>query len=367
MDGVILFSGHHEFGDYIALCMNMGFLEFTFDLGSGVATVRSEFPISLGQWITIKVSRTARLAVMKVDKYPEVMIVSPNGFWHLSLPHSLFIGGVQSTEVLPSNLRERGSFIGCIQKIEVNDKDIDLIEDALGGADVENCEHACISKPCGKLAYCIPKFDNYECQCNPQNEKCNHAEEVSSEALTEEIEKQKKQVYHKNTNNVNSIKKTKRVKNLKNGSKDIKNEKYNFDVVDINEDHTSRSFYIDDDVDAENILLDEMEKVMKDGIGSKKTNLQNRNNAIYRHIFDSGFHDRIVRVTVKKKNRGTCFPDSNSYYQFKDEDTLKKIIYNHIDLNLRFKTLSSNGLILWTGRYTNGTNDDYLSLGIENG
>lgn len=40
MDGVILFSGHHEFGDYIALCLNMGFLEFTFDLGSGVATVR---------------------------------------------------------------------------------------------------------------------------------------------------------------------------------------------------------------------------------------------------------------------------------------------------------------------------------------
>ncbi|CAO1339330.1 unnamed protein product [Diamesa serratosioi] len=257
IDGVILFSGHHEFGDYIALCLNMGFVEFTFDLGSGIATVRSEFPITLGEWVTIKVSRTARLAVMKVDMYPEVMIVSPNGFWHLSLPHSFFVGGVQSREVLPSNLRERGSFIGCIQKIEVNDKNIDLIEDALGGSDVENCEHACISKPCGKLAYCIPKFDNYECQCNPQNEKCNHAEEVSMEAL--------------------------------------------------------------------------------------------------------------IRVTVKKKNRGTCFSDSNSFYQFKDSDTLKRIIYNHIDLNLRFKTLSSNGLILWTGSYTNETNDNYLSLGIENG
>lgn len=80
---------------------------------------RSEFPISLGQWHTVKISRTARLAVMKVDKYPEVMIVSPNGFWHLSLPHSLFIGGVQSTEILPSNLRGRGSFIGCIQKVKI--------------------------------------------------------------------------------------------------------------------------------------------------------------------------------------------------------------------------------------------------------
>lgn len=252
-------------------------------------------------------------------------------------------------------------------QIEVNDKEIDLIEDALGGSDVENCEHACIFKPCGKLAYCIPNFDNYECQCNPQNEKCNQAEEVSSEALSEEIEKQKKHVYHRNFNSVDSIKKSKRLKNITSGYKKFKNEKYNFDVVQIDEDHTTRSFYVDDDVDAENSLLDEMEKVMKDGRDAKQNKFQNTNNALYTHIIDSGFHDRIVRVTVKKKNRGTCFSDSNSFYQYNDLNTLKRIINNHIDLNLRFKTFSSNGLILWTGRNANGTNDDYLSLGIENG
>lgn len=39
-DGLLLYSGHHEYGDYISLCLNMGFVEFTFDLGSGPATVR---------------------------------------------------------------------------------------------------------------------------------------------------------------------------------------------------------------------------------------------------------------------------------------------------------------------------------------
>lgn len=242
-----------------------------------------------------------------------------------------------------------------------------MIDDALGGSDVENCEHACISKPCGKLAFCIPNFDNYECQCNPQNEKCNQAEEVSSEALSEEIEKQKQHVYHNNYNSVDSIKKSKRLKNITSEYKKFKNEKYNFDVVQIDEDHTARSFYVDDDVDAENSLLDEMEKVIKDGRDAKQNKLQNTNDALYTHIIDSGFHDRIVRVTVKKKNRGTCFSDSNSFYQYNDLNTLKRIINNHIDLNLRFKTFSSNGLILWTGENANETNDNYLSLGIENG
>lgn len=72
-----------------------GFVEFIYDLGSGVTTVRSKFPLSLDEWHTIKISRTARLAVMKVDAQPEVMTVSPNGFWHLSLPFCLYLGKIR--------------------------------------------------------------------------------------------------------------------------------------------------------------------------------------------------------------------------------------------------------------------------------
>lgn len=39
-DGLLLYSGHHEYGDFISLCLNMGFVEFTYDLGSGQATLR---------------------------------------------------------------------------------------------------------------------------------------------------------------------------------------------------------------------------------------------------------------------------------------------------------------------------------------
>ncbi|XP_052873580.1 uncharacterized protein LOC128278894 [Anopheles cruzii] len=182
-DGLLLYSGHHEYGDYISLCLNMGFVEFTYDLGSGPATVRSEFSLTMGQWHTIKVSRTSRLAVLKIDQLPEVMTVSPNGFWHLSLPHSLYLGGVHNVHTLPMSLRDKGAFAGCIQKVDINDRTISIISEALGGSNVENCPHACVARPCGPLAKCVPNLDTYECQCNPQNQQCNKAEELPSEVI----------------------------------------------------------------------------------------------------------------------------------------------------------------------------------------
>lgn len=53
----------------------------------------------------------------QIDQLPEVMTVSPNGFWHLSLPHSLYLGGSNNAQYLPLNLKELGSFVGCIQKV----------------------------------------------------------------------------------------------------------------------------------------------------------------------------------------------------------------------------------------------------------
>ncbi|XP_055323998.1 uncharacterized protein LOC129578841 [Sitodiplosis mosellana] len=179
-NGLILYSGHHEYGDYISLSLNNGFVEFAFELGSGPAVVRSESPLSMEQWHIIRISRTARLAVMKIDQLSEVMTVSPNGFWHLSLPHSLYLGGSNNAQYLPLNLKELGSFVGCIQKLEVNGRSIAIISEAVGGTNVDNCLHSCTSKPCGPLAQCVPNLESYECQCNPSNLQCNKAEELSS-------------------------------------------------------------------------------------------------------------------------------------------------------------------------------------------
>lgn len=74
------------------------------------------------------------------------------------------------------------------------------------------------------------------------------------------------------------------------------------------------------------------------------------------------------QVQSVRKNFGACFAGTDSYFHYNDADTMSQVISYNIDLNLRIKTHSENGVILWTGRQgTTEEHDDYLSLGIENG
>ncbi|SPP73943.1 blast:Pikachurin [Drosophila guanche] len=184
-DGLILYSGPEQRGDFIALYLNDGFVEFAFDLGSGPAVVRSEYSISMGQWHTIKISRTARLAVLKIDQHQEVMTISSNGFWHLSLEQNLFVGGVNHVDRLPLDLKYKPFFVGCIQRIDINGHSLGIVSEALGGSNIGNCPHACVARPCGPLAECVPQMESYECRCSIYNERCNKAAEVPPELLPE--------------------------------------------------------------------------------------------------------------------------------------------------------------------------------------
>ncbi|KAL9919693.1 EGF like, fibronectin type III and laminin G domains protein pikachurin isoform 2-T5 [Glossina fuscipes fuscipes] len=182
-DGLILYSGAKRHGDFIALALTNGFVEFIFDLGSGPAVVRSEYALAIGQWHTIQISRTARLAVLKIDQLPEIMTVSSNGFWHLSLPENLFVGGVNHVDKLPLDLKSKPFLVGCIQRIEINGHSLAIISEALGGTNIGNCPHACVARPCGPLAECIPQMESYECRCNIYNTQCNREAELSFNRL----------------------------------------------------------------------------------------------------------------------------------------------------------------------------------------
>lgn len=93
-------------------------------------------------------------------------------------------------------------------------------------------------------------------------------------------------------------------------------------------------------------LLDDMERIMKNGNDIRAGQRRTKN---------------------FRRGRGACFTGADSYFHYNDAETMRRVISYQIDLNLRFKTHSVNGLILWTGRHTALEEDDYLSLGIENG
>ncbi|XP_003696328.1 pikachurin [Apis florea] len=167
-DGVILYNGHHSdaTGDFIALYLSSGHVQFTFDLGTGPASLRSENPVRLGEWVEVRVSRTGRLASLEVEDDPPQEILAPGAFTQLSLPLNLYLGGAPSTDMYSPKMKTTASFVGCIQTVILNRREIGILAEALGGVNVGNCGHACEARPCGD-AECRPLRDRFTCRCRP--------------------------------------------------------------------------------------------------------------------------------------------------------------------------------------------------------
>ncbi|XP_013773558.1 pikachurin-like [Limulus polyphemus] len=166
-DGVLFYNGYKidGTGDFMAISLVDGFVEFRFDLGTGPAIVRSPEPVEMDEWHTLFVSRTGRDGSLEVDTQPRVEGMSQGAFTQLSLPLNLYIGGVSDLQDVAEKARITASFSGCIQKVIINNKPLKLVEDALSGANIINCDHQCVDKPCQNGGSCVPKVDFYTCHC----------------------------------------------------------------------------------------------------------------------------------------------------------------------------------------------------------
>ncbi|CAD1477632.1 unnamed protein product, partial [Heterotrigona itama] len=126
----------------------------------------SENPVRLGEWVEVRVSRTGRLASLEVEDDPPQEILAPGAFTQLSLPLNLYLGGAPSTDMYSPKMKTTASFVGCIQTVILNRREIGILAEALGGVNVGNCGHACEARPCGD-AECRPLRDRFTCRCRP--------------------------------------------------------------------------------------------------------------------------------------------------------------------------------------------------------
>ena len=67
-DGLLLYSSSATAADFISLAMKDGFLELSYDLGSGSDPIRSSSQLMLGQWYEVYASRTANRGRHVVDQ-----------------------------------------------------------------------------------------------------------------------------------------------------------------------------------------------------------------------------------------------------------------------------------------------------------
>ncbi|NXA32380.1 EGFLA protein, partial [Eudromia elegans] len=163
--GVLLYSYDSDSKDFLAVNMVAGYVEFRFDCGSGTAVIRSEEPVSLGQWHDIRVSRTAKNGILQVDKQKPVEGMAEGAFTQIKCSSDIFIGGVPNYDAVKKNSGILRPFSGSIQQIILNDRTIDVKQDFTFGVNVENAAHPCLSSPCANGGSCLPKKDTYECDC----------------------------------------------------------------------------------------------------------------------------------------------------------------------------------------------------------
>ncbi|XP_023567672.1 pikachurin isoform X1 [Octodon degus] len=181
-DGVLLYSYDTSSKDFLSVNMAGGHVEFRFDCGSGTGILRSEDPLTLGQWHELHVSRTAKNGILQVDKQKVVEGMAEGGFTQIKCTTDIFIGGVPSYDEVKKNSGVLRPFSGSIQKIILNDRTIDVKHDFTSGVNVENAAHPCVGTPCAHGGSCRPRKEGYECDC-PLGFEGLHCQKAITEAI----------------------------------------------------------------------------------------------------------------------------------------------------------------------------------------
>ncbi|XP_034945971.1 basement membrane-specific heparan sulfate proteoglycan core protein isoform X4 [Chelonus insularis] len=168
-DGIIFYNAESADGngDFVILSLAEGYPEFRYDLGSGPATIRSDKTISLGVWHTIKLQRNRKECIMVVDGEGPYKSASTGRKQGLDVKEPLYVGGVPESVVLSDRTGTiRVGLVGCISRMIVGEKTLDLIGDQTDSVGVTTCE-TCAENPCHNSGVCqeAPTKHGYMCLC----------------------------------------------------------------------------------------------------------------------------------------------------------------------------------------------------------
>ncbi|XP_077116593.1 basement membrane-specific heparan sulfate proteoglycan core protein isoform X5 [Ranitomeya variabilis] len=168
--GLIFFSGGQgaPVEDFVSLTMAGGHLEFRYELGSGMAVLRSADPITLGQWHKASAERINKDGTLQVDGTPAVKRSSPGKSLGLNLKTLMYLGGVDRSVSLPSAINITQPYQGCIGEVSINGKKVDVSYSFVESHSVSQCydRSPCDRMPCLHRGRCIPTGESeYQCQC----------------------------------------------------------------------------------------------------------------------------------------------------------------------------------------------------------
>ncbi|KAL5016942.1 hypothetical protein ScPMuIL_006531 [Solemya velum] len=185
-NGVVLYNGYKENrqGDFLSIALVGGHIEFRFDLGTGAAVIRSEKALELGEWHWVRASRTGLQGTLEVDEQTTIEGTSEGAFTQLTLLQDLYLGGHPNFDQTSKYSNISQSFTGCIQKVIINSQPLKLLEENLGGINIEACQHPCVGSPCLNGGDCIPDKNIYTCYCPIGYSNTNCEDRIPGEITT---------------------------------------------------------------------------------------------------------------------------------------------------------------------------------------
>lgn len=167
-NGLILYNGQRRGGgDYISLSLVNGIPQFRYAFSDQQGILAPEKPLTLGEWHTIKVSRVRTNGWMIVDDQHPVMFPPNQKFQGLNLEEELYLGGVPKFEhIAPSASEVKTGLIGCVSRLVLNERDIQLNQEALYIEGMTSCE-VCADDPCQNEGVCLETQteNGYTCVC----------------------------------------------------------------------------------------------------------------------------------------------------------------------------------------------------------
>ncbi|XP_055968198.1 pikachurin [Sorex fumeus] len=141
-DGLLLWRGDSPMrsnSDFISLGLRDGALVFSYNLGSGVASIMVNGSFHDGRWHRVKAVRDGQLGKITVDDYGARTGKSPGKMRQLNMHGALYVGGMKEIALHTSRQFLRG-LVGCISHFTLStDYHISLVEDAVDGKNINTC------------------------------------------------------------------------------------------------------------------------------------------------------------------------------------------------------------------------------------
>lgn len=143
-DGVIFFHGqtpetNGQDKDFFAVALSEGRIEFSFELGSGPAVIRSDLIINDGLKHNVVIKRKGKEGSLEIDGTHQTFGESMGALQMLNTAGDIYVGGLPDYHMMVGN-RFNG-FVGCISDLEIgNSGSINLVTGAKIARNVFTCD-----------------------------------------------------------------------------------------------------------------------------------------------------------------------------------------------------------------------------------